>query len=272
MITDYDSDGRYSSGLSATETYSGSLIINNTWQENLDYTITAIDKVDLIIGGTYFHNKEAFPPDRGNVNNLFPVGGVLGTPLSSYVKISQSGYARTKQAWAGFIDATFHATDRLTINAGGRYSTETQNIHAIKTCYIVNAALGCPVAPPLPVVRYNANGHTTYSKFTPRASIRYEISPRTNIYFSYSQGFKAGEWNGVIPGDDPATWQQKGQIGQETINAFEVGIKGATSRLRFDLSGFYYNYKNIQTSSVQFVNGVTSVLLQSLPKAQDLWR
>ncbi len=271
LLTSFDSDGRYSSaGTAATETISTSHLIEDTWQENLDFTINAIDKVDLIIGGTYFHNSEKFPPDGPNTTSVFPNANPAagpGTPLSAYIKVFTVDSKRTKQALAGFIDATFHATDRLSINVGGRYSSETQNVATIKTCLIVNAALGCPVVAP-PVVRYDVTAKSTYSKFTPRASIRYEIAPRTNIYFSYSQGFKAGEWNYVIPGDNPLTWRQTGQIGQETIDAFEVGIKGASSRLRFDLSGFYYNYKNIQTSSVQFVDGVTSVLLQSLPKAR----
>ena len=292
--TTYDSDGIYSSAAgpasAATQTYADSQLIDNTWQENLDFTINAIDRVDLIIGATYFHNSEKYAPGRENVTNLFPFADptkLAGTPLSAYNKLSAVNSTRTKEALAGFIDATWHATDRLSINVGGRYSSETQDIAASKTCYMVNNSLGCLSAViganALPYVGIFPNGtyangvtvaggiasaSSKYSKFTPRASIRYEISPRTNIYFSYSQGFKAGEWNGVIPGDDPATWRKNGQIGQETIDAFEIGIKGANSRLRFDLAGFYYNYHNIQTSSVQFVNGVTSVLLQSLPKAR----
>ena len=179
-------------------------------------------------------------------------------------------YRRTKEAWAGFIDATFHATDRLSINVGGRYSTETQSIFASNVNYCAVVA-GCAGGIPVGGVTgtlYNASNGATYSKFTPRASIRYEISPRTNIYFTYSQGFKAGEWNGVIPDNNPAVWFQKGQVGQEEVDAFEVGLKTANSKLRFDLSGFYYNYKNIQVSSVQFVGGVASVYLQSLPKAR----
>ena len=271
LTTSFDSDGRYSSaGAAATETISDSKLINDTWQENLDLTITAIDNLDLIIGATYFHNAERTAPDRIPTNFLFPNAVPTagpGTPLSAYSVVSRSPYRRTKEAYAGFFDATFQATDQLSINVGGRYSSETQNITTMKTCFAINASLGCPV-PSVPFVTYNASDKTTYSKFTPRASIRYEISSRTNIYVSYSQGFKAGEWNANIPGDNVATWRQTGQIGQETIDAFEVGVKSGGSRLRFDLAAFYYKYKNLQTSSVQFVNGVTSVLLQSIPKAR----
>lgn len=278
LSTLYDSDGRYSkAGSAGTESISDSGLIDNTWQENLDFTVTAIDRVDLILGATYFRNTEKFAPGRENANYSFPnsdPNAVAGTPFSSYLLASTSDSDRTKEAWATFFDMTFHATDQLSINLGGRYSKEKQSIHAIKKTYCKLASCALIPGPGtvglggVTTINYDASNGSTYSGFTPRASIRYEISPRTNIYASYSKGFKAGEWNGVIPGDNPVNWKRDGQIGQETIDAFEVGIKGASSRLHFDVSGFYYRYKNIQTSSVQFVNGVTSVLLQSLPKAR----
>ncbi|HEX8059148.1 MAG TPA: TonB-dependent receptor [Novosphingobium sp.] len=282
LVTTYDSDGRYTAfGLpgAATDSISDSLIFEDTWQENADFTIDAIQNLDLIIGGTYFNNKEKFGKGRENANYVFPntaTSGV-GTPFSAYRLSSTSDYARKKEAFALFLDATFHVTDKLSINVGGRYSKETQDISAVKKTYCTTttgcAVLGAttPITVPLGGLRgtnYDATNGSTYSKFTPRASIRYEIAPRTNIYASYSQGFKAGEWNGVIPFDNAATWKQTGQIGQETIDAFEGGIKGAGRNYSFDLSGFYYNYHNLQVSSVQFVNGVTGVLLQTIPKAK----
>lgn len=281
LVTTYDSDGRYSAfGLTgaANDTISDSLIYEDTWQENVDFTIDAIENLDLILGGTYFQNKEKFGKGRENANYVFPNTATSGpgTPFSSYRLASTSDYARKKEAFALFFDATFHMSDKLSLNVGGRYSKETQDITAVKTSYCAVltgcAALGATaITVPFGGTRgqnYNAANGSTYSKFTPRASIRYEIAPRMNVYASYSQGFKAGEWNGVIPFDNAATWKQFGQIGQETIDAFEVGIKGAGSNYSFDLAGFYYKYHDLQVSSVQFVNGVTGVLLQTIPEAR----
>jgi iron complex outermembrane recepter protein len=47
-----------------------------------------------------------------------------------------------------------------------------------------------------------------------------------------------------------------------------LGFKTANSRMHFDLAGFYYRYKDIQVSSVQFVGGVASVYLQNIPRAR----
>ena len=268
VFTTYDSTGRYQ-----PSSISDSEIPDETWQENLDFTVDAIKNLDLIIGATYFHNEEHYAPGRANATLVAPAGAVLGAPTSSYILSNQRDSQRTKEAWAAFVDATFHATDRLSINLGGRYSKEKQNIHATQFNYCTTPA-GCAGgvafrAPILPGV-YDASASSSYSKFTPRVSVRYEIAPRTNIYATYSQGFKAGEWNSVIPFDNPATWADTGEIGQETVDAFEVGLKSASGNLRFDLAGFYYKYKDIQVSSVQFdpTTFRAGVLLQNLPNAR----
>ncbi|MDR2858383.1 MAG: TonB-dependent receptor, partial [Novosphingobium sp.] len=272
LDTTYDSDGSYAAG-----SYSDSRIWDTVWQENLDFTIKAIDRLDLIVGGNYYNINTRYAPDRANANFSAPAGSPPGTPLSSYLKTQEIFFWRTKEAWAGFIDATFHATDKLSINVGGRYSEETQDVAAEKNFYCTTPA-GCMVGSILipvggitstPYTRAGSAQGSKYSKFTPRASIRYEIGPRTNIYASYSQGFRAGEWNSVPPVDtDMSLWKSNGQIGQETVDAFEVGVKAAGRRFHADLAGFYYNYHDLQVSTSVFINGLTVVSLQAVPRAK----
>lgn len=274
LVTTYDADGSY-----AASSYSTSVILDKTWQQSIDFTINAIDKLDLIVGGTYFNINTSYVPGAANAAYLAPTGSQPGTPLSSYQLFQTIDFQRTKEAWAGFIDATFHVTDRLSINAGGRYSTETQDVAAEKSFYCRTAG-GCLVGATLvPVGGVTSTPYTfaqsamssTYSKFTPRASIRYEISPRTNIYFSYSQGFRSGEWNSVPPSDtNLSLWRSVGQVGQESVNAFEVGVKSAGRRLRFDASAFYYDYSDLQLATTVFAGTppLAVVSLQSVPKAK----
>jgi len=113
--TEYDFDGTYVNG-----SYSASKNRDKMWQESLDYTIDAIDNVDLIIGGTYYKIKTG-----SIIPNAFALN--LGDPntepdLSTFVPFYERPFFRTKDAWAGFADVTFHATDQLAINVGGRYS------------------------------------------------------------------------------------------------------------------------------------------------------
>lgn len=267
LRTTYDADGTYNA-----TSYSDSIIHDRTWQEAVDFTIDAVDRLDLIVGGTYYHIHTTYDPDYANVAFVAPTGSPPGTPLSSYRRLQEINFWRTKEAWAGFVDATFHATDRLSINLGGRYSKETQDVAAEKNVFCTTPAtctVGAVIA--TPYTRESSAQGSSYSKFTPRASIRYELAPRTNIYASYSKGFRAGEWNSVPPVDtNMALWKTLGQIGQESVDAFEIGFKTAGRRLRFDLAAFYYDYKDLQVSYTTFVppTNLAVVSLQSVPKAK----
>ena len=284
LITDFDSGGTY-----AADNHSLSIIRDKIWQEALDYTIKAIDHVDLIVGGTYFKVKTDYEPGAANSLFLAPAGSLPGTPISSYLRFTDTDFHRQKEAFSGFIDATWHPTSQLSINIGGRYSSETQDVAGELTNYctsIVTPAanpVGSPAGCLVAGVFYPTGAATSktytfassaqgskYSKFTPRASIRYEISPRTNVYFTYAKGFRSGEWNSAIPGNNPANWKALGQVGQESVDSFEVGLKSASGPLHFELSGFYYNYHDLQVSATSFdpVTGAAVVSLQTIPKAK----
>lgn len=262
--TGFDFFGSY-----VPDLYSYSEIIDKTWQESVDFTIDAIDNLDLVIGGTYYNIKTAYDPDAPNTSFLgpaftgpfpYPDPATTTVPLSDYLTASETDFFRTKEAWAIFADATFHATDRLSITLGGRYSKETQDVSGIKFGFGGEAG-GGPLIYDIP----DTARSSSYKKFTPRASIRYEITPGTNVYASYSKGFRGGEWNSVIPSDNPDLWFD---VQQETVDAFEVGFKHAGNRLRFEAAAFYYDYKDLQVSFTSQVEGIAVVILQNAPSAE----
>src|SRR5690606_793757 len=92
-------------------------------------------------------------------------------PLSTYVIDNDSFFFRTKKAWAVYADATVDVTDRLSINVGGRYSKENQDVIGRRF-----GRGGEGVGPLLYGPETGADKSSSYSKFTPRASIRYEIT------------------------------------------------------------------------------------------------
>lgn len=284
--TTYDAGGTY-----VPDSYSDSVVRDRTFQENVDFNVNAIDNVDLILGGNYYNIKTDYLPGRANVAYLGPASfspftylnpATTVVPLSAYRKFQEIDYKRTKEAWAVFADLTFHVSDKLSITAGGRYSKETQDVAAEKHVFCTDptvasqAAAGCTTATigarlagavGTPYTLASSAKTSSYNKFTPRASIRYEFAPRSNVYFSYSKGFRGGEWNAVPPTDNPATGWFDAK--QETIDAFELGVKTAGSRFRADLAGFYYNYKNLQISNTIFIPpGIAVVTLQNAPKAK----
>jgi iron complex outermembrane receptor protein len=275
LTTTFDFGGSY-----VPDNYSTSIIRDRTWQENLDFNINTISWLNLVVGATYYHIKTDYDPNGPNSVYLgpanyrpftYPDPATTIVPLSSYRHASDTFFFRTKKAWAVFADATFHITDRLSVDVGARYSKETQNVSGLKNNFCadplspatLNCTLGAVVSTPYTVA--TSARRSSYPKFTPRAAIRYEIAPRTNIYASYSRGFRGGEWNSVIPNDNPANWRD---AKQETVDAYELGFKSRGHRYGVELAGFYYDYKDLQVSFTQNVGGVALVILQNAPKAK----
>ena len=240
----FDTDGSYSNGAYSTFT-----VRQKTFQQSIDYNINAINNLDLIVGGTYYNDLQRFIKPfnfyQGTANTIAEVP--LAPPF--YNLLFSQFYEEKKDAWAAFMDATFHVTDKLNINVGGRYSNEKLN--PIREQKSAIAFLVRPL---------NA-AEATFSKFTPRASIRYELAPRTNIYASYSKGFRSGAY----PSSQPVIPTDWIPAKQETIDAYEAGFKSAQDGIRMELAGFYYDYKNLQISST--ISGPSGNLITSLTNA-----
>jgi len=126
---------------------------------------------------------------------------------------------------AFFADGNYRVTDNLFIDFGARYSTEK------KTQLI----FGSVTAP-------NNNfkpAEQTFNSFTPRASIRYQFTPNSNVYFTYSEGFKSGLFSTLANGTAI-------NVRPESLTAFEAGFKASSSRFNFAVAVFHYTYKDLQ--------------------------
>jgi iron complex outermembrane receptor protein len=229
--TSFDFDGSYANTGWNTSTFK-----QKTWQQAVDFSVDAINNVDLIVGGLYFHDDLNLI-GTGNASYVVgtPAPPVTSPPPFSSLVLAQQGFSdQKKEAWAIYGDLTFHATSELSINVGGRYSAEDQHLSAS-----LNSGTGAVILP-----KSFTSG--SFNKFTPRASIRYEVGPRTNVYASYSKGFRSGAFLGSPPGNNVANWLP---AKQEEVDAFEAGFKTAGNTFHFELAGFYYNYKNLQVSA-----------------------
>lgn len=134
-------------------------------------------------------------------------------------------------AASAYFDATWHATDRFSITAGARYSTERKQ-------FIQRTA--ADAVPYLDVDK-------TFDGFTPRVALRYEVADGANVYASVGRGFKSGLYN--TSGADTTP------VDPEKITAYEAGFKLGRGDLRFDIAGFYYRYSDLQTTAYDFTAG-----------------
>lgn len=132
------------------------------------------------------------------------------------------------RAYAAFGDVTWQPFDRLHLTVGGRYNSE-------------RASEFFTLFPPGP----RTNASTTFNGFTPRAVIRYDLNEDTNVYASYNRGFKSGGYSPTSGSTVP--------FSQESITAFEVGLKTAHRGFHLETSAFHYSYTNLQVAN--YVNG-----------------
>jgi len=255
--TNYDFDGSY-----AEVSFNDSGFVDKTFQQLVDLNVDFGGGSSLMVGAQYFNIKTDTLADGPDWSYSGTSNGSYLTydkspqqPKSAYAIANQTVYFREKEAWAAFADLTVQATDALSLVVGGRYSKETQD--NTRTAYGAGGQLGN-------IITFNAQKSASFKKFTPRASIRYEFTPRTSAYLSYSKGFKSGEWPGAYAGA-VSNWVP---VKQESVDGFEMGLKHAGGRIRFDAAAFYMDYKNLQISFTNFVNNAAVVDLQNAPSAE----
>jgi iron complex outermembrane recepter protein len=86
----------------------------------------------------------------------------------------------------------------------------------------------------------------SFSEFTGRAVVDWQITPDNLLYFSYSRGYKSG---GINPPLQPIFAVDE-QFSPEFVDAFEIGSKNQFGALTLNVTGFYYKYDSLQLSRI----------------------
>jgi iron complex outermembrane receptor protein len=211
-----DFDGTY-----VDITYADAPTRERTFQEAVDYNITAIKHVDLVVGGMYLNDKFSERPGVG-----WKIYG-FNLDLAQQIFIPL-----TTESYAFYADATIHLARNLSLDVGGRFSHDKKGISQIT--YGPGNTIQFP---------YTAN-QKSWSRFTPRAALHYQLSPGSNIYVAYSEGYRTGMYN-EAPIDNPALQLP---IKPERVRAYEVGFKAYRAQYRFETALFYDDYRNLDVS------------------------
>jgi iron complex outermembrane receptor protein len=202
------------------------------------------DRIQGIAGFFYLngHAEGAFDTILGNA------GIVIGT----------AGQVDT-ESWAGFADINFDLTDRLHLGLGMRYTLDEKRGTVFRANYlgaVRSPLLGGTVRAPL-LVRTNYTNSKDFTQFTPRIALSYDLTDDMTTYVSYSQGFKSGGFD--MRGDAVFTPNTVNGYNPETVDSYEIGLKGALDRLTFAASVFYNEYQDQQvTTQVPAVGGIAS--------------
>ncbi len=143
--------------------------------------------------------------------------------------------------YAGFANATLHATRRLKFGAGLRYARNLQDFSEI-------VEPGSPVLPAADVPGNSAEGVLTWST---RATFNFTAD--NMAYALVSTGYQAGGPNTSLPGVPPA-------VGSSRLTNYEVGFKNSfwERRAVVNLAVFQLNWRKIQVPG-SLPSGITYV-------------
>lgn len=162
--------------------------------------------------------------------------------------------------WGIFAEVTWSITDRVDITAGGRYTHDERKFSLfvpepdsdLGAFYIYGFFTNEPLS-----------DEADWDNFSPRFLLEYAFSDDVNLFASYSQGYKAGgydnftvvgnDFSGVALGADA----QLATFDEEKVESYEIGIKSEffDNRLRFNASGYFYEYTDLQETF--FVGPIT---------------
>jgi iron complex outermembrane recepter protein len=90
-----------------------------------------------------------------------------------------------------------------------------------------------------------------FHAYTPRASLRFRVAHETDVYFTYSKGFKSGLF-------DTSSFSPN-VISPETMKAYELGIKSnPLPNLQLSASIYHYDWSDLQVQT-NTANGLAAL-------------
>jgi iron complex outermembrane receptor protein len=218
----------------------------DTFTQEFNLTFST-DNASGVLGAFYL-NDETIYDQLLQFRSPFLFGAPFPIPPGSFTKADTLPYEQTSLAL--FADVNYDLSDDLSLIAGIRVAQEEVELEQAGAFFfnfptgLVPA--GPPGAPPSPCAVAFLNGTSAtqptldYDITTPRVGLNYAASEESNVYATYSEGFKSGGY-GIRTGcgDD---------YDEETVKSFEIGSKSvlADGRLRLNANAFMYEYEGYQ--------------------------
>lgn len=164
----------------------------------------------------------------------------------------------TVNTYGLFGEAYYKFNDSVKLTVGLRYNHDEKNIRARNTLASFLVPYGSATAWSSPfIAAFDADAGTPgnqlfqvrtakFGEWTGRAVLDWNITPDNLLYASYSRGYKSG---GINPPLSPV-FSVPESFQPEFVNAFEVGSKNTFGNVQLNLTGFYYDYKDLQLSRI----------------------
>lgn len=161
-------------------------------------------------------------------------------------------------SYAAFGQITFPLADQWDLTVGARYSYDEKEFDLIA----LGTEIGFGLLTPDPsdidagAVPFSSTATEDWSNFSPKVSLEYSPTDDTFVYFTYSEGYKSGGYNGqatnLTAGETP--------FEPEEVSNYEIGLKTEfwDNKARLNLAAFIMDYTDLQVfvSSVDTTAGL----------------
>lgn len=250
----------------APQDFNYNLNIIDTEQFSQEFIFSGLamnDRLDWV-GGVYYLSEDA-----SQITNLTVAGGLYEALVNLPLNVTTPtgipyrflavpldltyDYDRTQEAtsYAAYFHGIYSLTDRLRLTLAARYTDEKKELDV----YSVKRASQTPILTPGPTdtdacsdVVVDGAGSSyqcdeSWSEFSPKFGLEYDVSDDLMTYASVSQGFRSGAFNGR-----PTTTEQISVADPEIITSYELGLKSQwlDRRLIFNGAVFYNDYEDQQ--------------------------
>ena len=169
----------------------------------------------------------------------------MGTTLPTTL-VNRAPLENGTRSYAVYGQGDFAITDRLTLQAGLRWTEEDKEISLDGTSLDFGSFSNVPLDSAA-LQSFGIPLKQTVARVTPRAALYYDISDDIRAYASYTQGFKSGGWN--VRGAAAIEFQS---FGPEEVESYEIGLRTESfdNRLRFNVTLFHATYDDFQIPTV----------------------
>ncbi len=152
------------------------------------------------------------------------------------------------ESYAIYGQGSYNITDKLSFTVGARYTEEEKEANVnddlrFSIEYPESGWIPGYVRGDLPKTEV-LNDSKTWSRFTPKLGVEYQVDDDMMVFASYSQGFKSGTFNPRASTNEPA-------VNPEIVDSVEIGIKSEWfDKLRVNATVFALEHKDRQYKSV----------------------
>jgi iron complex outermembrane recepter protein len=164
--------------------------------------------------------------------------------------------------WGVFDQATYNLRDDLRLTAGIRESKDYKNVNAkyFAICPVDYFYAGGALSSTCTAGPWNGKG--SWSAFTWKVGVDYDVTDKVMAYATVSTGYKAGGINQTAPGPDQ-------QFQPEHNTNYEAGLKGRylDGKATLNADFFYESYKDIDVNFWVFDSSGGTFLTENAARA-----